>query len=50
METPSNAPPSSAVGTQMVSEALGAPPRHLERLHTPDSPADVLAQLVFMAA
>jgi hypothetical protein len=34
----------------MVSEALGASPRHLERLHTPDGTADVLAQLVFMAA
>ncbi|MEU1149405.1 hypothetical protein ACFYO9_38305 [Streptomyces sp. NPDC005863] len=34
----------------MASEALGASPRQLERLHTPDSPADVLAQVVFMAA
>ncbi|MEU8954956.1 hypothetical protein AB0C93_11695 [Streptomyces sp. NPDC048518] len=50
MEPLSSAPPSSAVGSQMVSEALGASPRQLERLHTPDSPADVLAQIVFMAA
>lgn len=50
METPSNASPSSSVGSQMVSEALGASPRHLERLHSPEGPADVLAQLVFMAA
>ncbi len=34
----------------MVSEALGASPRYLERLHTPDGTAGVLAQLVFMAA
>ncbi|MFG3282100.1 hypothetical protein [Streptomyces sp. NPDC048111] len=34
----------------MVNAALGASPRHLERLHTPDSPADVVAQLVFIAA
>ncbi|MEU7646299.1 hypothetical protein [Streptomyces huasconensis] len=50
METPPNALPPPSAGSQMVSEALGASPRHLSQLHTPDSPADVLAQLVFMAA
>ncbi|MEU4347045.1 hypothetical protein [Streptomyces sp. NPDC023838] len=50
MAAPSSTPPLSAVGSQMVNEALGASPRHLERRHTPDSPADVVAQLVFTAA
>lgn len=50
MENPPSAPPSSAAGSRMVSEALDASLLHLAQLHTPDSPADVLAQLVFMAA
>ncbi|MFE0129993.1 hypothetical protein ACFWY6_00105 [Streptomyces sp. NPDC059037] len=50
METPSSAPPSSAVGSRMVSEALGASLRQLDRLHTANSPEDVLSQLVYMAA
>ncbi|MEI5100917.1 hypothetical protein RB200_23245 [Streptomyces sp. PmtG] len=50
MESTSSTPPSAAVGSQMVTEALGASPRHLERLHTPHSPADVLARLVYTAA
>ncbi|MEU9280284.1 hypothetical protein [Streptomyces sp. NPDC048341] len=50
METPSSTLPSSAVGSQMVSEAVGASPRRLARLHTPGSPEDALAHLVYMAA
>jgi hypothetical protein len=50
METPPSTPPSSAIGSQMVSEAVGASPQRLARLHTPGSPEDVLAHLVYMAA
>ncbi|MFD4476443.1 hypothetical protein ACFWPU_10065 [Streptomyces sp. NPDC058471] len=50
MENPSSAPPPSAIGSQMVSEALGASLRQLDRLHPANSPEDVLAQLVYMAA
>ncbi|GGU55298.1 hypothetical protein GCM10010211_19990 [Streptomyces albospinus] len=34
----------------MVIDALGIPPRRLDRLHTPGSAEDIVAQLVAMAA
>ncbi|WP_435217591.1 hypothetical protein [Streptomyces sp. bgisy034] len=40
----------SAVGSQMVSEALSTSPRRLYQRHTASSPADILAQLVVTAA
>ena len=40
----------SAVGSQMVSKALSTSPRRLYQLHTTGSTADILAQLVVMAA
>ncbi|MEV5979642.1 hypothetical protein [Streptomyces sp. NPDC052114] len=50
METPLNTPPASAVGSQMVSEALGASPQQLGQLHLVDTTEDVTAWLVITAA
>ncbi|MET9556831.1 hypothetical protein [Streptomyces sp. NPDC006645] len=43
---PNHQPPPTAIGSQMVTEQLGIPPRQLGRLHQPDSAEGTLAQLV----
>ncbi|MGW2858266.1 hypothetical protein [Streptomyces sp. NPDC001205] len=42
--------PTTAPGSRMVVDALGIPPRRLDRLHPSDSAEDIVAQLVAMAA
>lgn len=49
MDNPTSEPPSSAPGSQMVHEALGASPQVLGRLHT-GGPELVVADLLYTAA
>lgn len=49
MDNPTSDPPSSAPGSQMVHEALGASPRSLGRLHDA-GPELILADLLYTAA